>query len=495
MAGYFPPLTPFASFLPTILAVYIIYIGLRLYVTIFLGVSLGQFIMGIRACGSFSWKRVGGAGRVLFGAILWPFLIFDLPLLWQRKTIKELLSFTRLKFEGMVMPVISTVIIVPALIVISLFSPLLENLTLIDGVKVEFSMKKKSKVDNQTNFKSFKSYNSNFFKFAAFSSLGDGRFLLLPSFEVIHKGKVSKVNPFLMIYDRETFQVTEMKITKRINLFDLLSKAKTGNPLFYAKYPQLFKAMGDDQSNFEIQKYQTSFRKKTLLKRGVQSEIEQLIQSSFELSLKNALGHLIANGPFVRGYVIVRNELLSLLDRDSIPEVDLVEIGNYRFLKMNLITKREVEKRVETYIPLGTMNGVVLQMVYPNSLDAKRSRAAFNESFLGMIDWHFDYKDIFDMPTKKDFGPLSIVDYFAQGGLDKKLRLEFEDYIYEFFFVACRESLMKDDTKLQQALLTALNRHHMVALLKKGYYSERFVSFLKTLKIYLKTKNRGYFNY
>ena len=62
----------------SVLLVYGIYIVLRFYTTILFGVSLNQFILGMRGNRGLVWNRIGGAGRVVVEAVLGPFIIFDL---------------------------------------------------------------------------------------------------------------------------------------------------------------------------------------------------------------------------------------------------------------------------------------------------------------------------------------------------------------------------------------------------------------------------------
>ena len=119
------------------LLVYGIYIVLRFYTTILFGVSLNQFILGMRGNRGLVWNRIGGAGRVVVEAVLGPFIIFDLSCWWGRQTLKELLSWTMIIQHPTIYRYISLILYVPFITSLAFLSPLFFNLTIIDGVEIE----------------------------------------------------------------------------------------------------------------------------------------------------------------------------------------------------------------------------------------------------------------------------------------------------------------------------------------------------------------------
>ena len=483
-----------SSYLPTLIFVYVLHIFLRFYATLVFGVSFSQFLMGLRSQERWPWRMFGGGTRVFFEAILGPLLVFDLPLLWGKKSVKETLSFTSVTNQAFFVPLLSSILIIPCFVVVGLFSPLLENLTLLDGIKISFFKEKKEKISNATNFENYQQINSNYFKFTTFTSLKDNRLLLLPSFEVLKMGNQKKVNPYLMVYDLDRKILGSLKLVERFSLLEILAKGKIGNPFFRAKYPRLSLVLDKGADFYQKQEYQNS--KDLLLSAGVREEIGALLQTSFELSIGNVVSHLIENGPFARGYILIRNHLLNKLDRSSVPEVDIVQMGNGRFLRMQQLFD---SRMVENFVPLQTNNSMLLQLEFPAEAEGQKSRLAFKQSFLALTDWYFDYYNVFSSPGVKDFTPLHILDYFADLNLEENKRGAFEDYIYEYLFQLCRNALIAQDEELQQVLLAVLNRYYLVVELQnmrqENFYSKRFVNFLKVLKVYLAARDKGYFNY
>src|SRR5690606_27270404 len=75
---------------------FLLFILFRFISTLILGVSVSELCLSLRSKGNVIWTRIGGALRVLIGAITGPFLVFDAPAVISRRTFKEVLSFTHL---------------------------------------------------------------------------------------------------------------------------------------------------------------------------------------------------------------------------------------------------------------------------------------------------------------------------------------------------------------------------------------------------------------
>ncbi len=473
-----------------LMVVYLLGQFLRFYGTLFLGVSLGQFLMGLRGASSFLWNRVGGVGRVFIETFFGPFLIFDFPLLKGGSSFKEKLSMTRLiEFKEGAFQKLRYLLILPPFIILSFFAPLLQDLTLIDGILVSFSKEKSEKISNKTNFESYKHYPSNRFKLNSFSSLRDGRFLILPSFQVTKKGKTKKMTPYFIIYDTKNSSDGYFKAIGTVPLMGLMSFGKKGNPFFSFKYPELDKALGEKRTLYEKRNYTDQSHKKTLINQLAKAEIKELIQSSFELSYKSLGQHLLNNGPFIRGHVEVRNKLLKLVPKNPIPEVDLIQMGSHKFLrfKQKFLKKRVGQKPyVETLLPITSQNALVYEFGWDKTMRDAFSRKAFRESFFGVVDWYFDYKSVFKFPKNKDdFKSIQILDYFTKNNLSVIEQSLLEKYIDQYYSKVSKMALSKNDDKLKEILISCLNRLFLVGKIKnraQGKFSQEFFKKISYLK-------------
>ncbi|TNF03609.1 MAG: hypothetical protein EP326_02270 [Deltaproteobacteria bacterium] len=459
-------------------------------------------MMGIHADGRFLWKRIGGGGRVVFETFTSPLLVFDLPLFGGNPTLKERLSFTRLVEKPEIWASKGRFVFLPVFLFLAFVAPLLQNLTLIDGLVVSFSTEKKEKIGQNTNFDSFKYHPSNRFKLNSFTSLQNQRFVLLPSFQITKKNNKQRINPFLIIYDTKNGADGEFRITGKVDLLDILDRARKGNPLFKARYKELYQTLNEDRKIYDKKPYRQEYGKKFLISKLVTDEVESLIQSSFELSLSKLPSHVLDNGPFIRGYVDLRNSLLTIPTKGQVPEVDIVKMGSTEFLRFKQVFDNPPEGQrayQETLLPLTTNNALIYTFNWGKGMQDALSRKEFRESFFGVVDWYFDYSDVFTFPeTIEDMKPLHILDFFTKNDLTKKERDRLEEYIYHYYFKLGRDSLQRNDDKLRNFIISSLNRLFLIARLKnskENYYSTNFFNLVTGLKKSLMNKSNQYFNF
>ncbi|MCK5074225.1 MAG: hypothetical protein KAQ98_12415 [Bacteriovoracaceae bacterium] len=493
----------------SVLLVYGIYIVLRFYTTILFGVSLNQFILGMRGNRGLVWNRIGGAGRVVVEAVLGPFIIFDLSCWWGRQTLKELLSWTMIIQHPTIYRYISLILYVPFITSLAFLSPLFFNLTIIDGVEIELLGKYEKKLDNDSDFKSFRHFSTNHFKFQAFSSLKkDGRFILMPNFEIITVGDSKngslkkRIYPNLLVYDRQLSTYGILKITKRFSILDLIRLGAGGNPFFTLKYPALAEILEDKKQKFTIKIYEEKYHANTLFHQKIKNEIRDLIRSSFTLGFGNLVSHVLRNGPFMSGYVASRNNLLKMIPGGQAPLVSFVKMGNYEFIKLRQSFKFSGmfrKNEFETLIPLDTNNVMVFEFNYSDNKKSPKSWEIFQKSFFNSVEWYFDYDDVFQFPSDiNDMEPLHIIDYFVKEKLEEKQRMMLEDFVYHHCFDAAKSAISGNDEELRKILLVLIDRYLEVIRLKNvkegGYYSTRFENVLRDLRSSIDKKDMEFFN-
>ncbi|MDH4466475.1 MAG: FHA domain-containing protein, partial [Bacteriovoracaceae bacterium] len=69
---------------------------IRVISSFIFGVTIGQVLCGVQSEGNIFFKRIFAVVREILGILTGPFLIFDLPALFAKKTIKEILSLSKL---------------------------------------------------------------------------------------------------------------------------------------------------------------------------------------------------------------------------------------------------------------------------------------------------------------------------------------------------------------------------------------------------------------
>lgn len=490
----------FSQGLATFIFVFILYLAFRFYSTLAFGVSFSQYLLGLRGVGDGTWKRLGGGARVILETFLGPLVLGEVSLLFKKVSLKEFLSHTKIISTNSNTALYLGLIWVPMLIVCSTISPLFKGLALMDGVRVS-TLKERINLKSQRSFDGFKNYSSNRFKFEAFSSLDDGRFILLPSFEIVKEGSRKKIKPYLWLYDLKKKRDAFIKIETRFSLMKILDKARLGNPFFDKQFPHLSSALKGKRGDYSKVKYERRFESDTLFNEEVKENISELVKSSLALGSGNIVKHLLSFGPFIRGFVIVRNEILSKSFEGVPPEVDFGKIGSQSFLRFKQLFDEKAffnKRMIETYIPLETNNSVVLRFYWGEDLASALSRKSFKESFLQSMVWYFDYINVFPFPKRADeISTITILDSFTKMDLTKEQRQNLEEAIFSFYFKLGRSSLKLGDSKLQDILFKNLERTFLVAnYINKNtvnYYSEKFLIHLKDLKYSIKSKDVKYF--
>lgn len=106
------------------LEILLAYICFQIVSIILLGLEIPFFLMGIRSEGNFLLVRIKGLLRLLLGYLTLPLIIFDLPILLKKRSLKEVLTFSRLQYKRAGQQYISIMLIVPFFSLILIFLPL-----------------------------------------------------------------------------------------------------------------------------------------------------------------------------------------------------------------------------------------------------------------------------------------------------------------------------------------------------------------------------------
>ena len=486
----------------SVVMIYALYILIRIYTTFILGVSFSQWLLGLRGGKGFIWNRLGGVFRCVLEIGFTPLIIFDLSPLWGTPTLKERLSVTKIIKGWGIYTYAVTPFFLLFIVGLAFVAPLFFNMTIINDFKVIYKEEPGTKkISKDDDFDSYRHFSSNYFKFDAFSSLKDERFILLPNFEIVINGDARKIYPSLLIFDRTHKTFSTLKIAKRISLLKLLAFGKKGNPLFFMKYPVLSKAFKKTEEPFKAKSYDPKYGKNTFFSEKLKYEVKNLLKDSLKINVGNIYEHAFHNGPFINGYVQIKHNISKLIPEGTTPTVTFEKIGNYEFLRFNqtfYFTDGQRQNQFETLIPMDTENALVLEFNYSEQPTSKESLENFKELFWSSIVWYMDYDDIFEFPEMQDeFTPVVIMDYFATrdlGESDKKL---LEDYVVNYFKNLAKNALNWEDAELVKLLEVVLDRFESVIAVKNmkasAYYSEEFTRKMSSIKLALTVGNKEYF--
>lgn len=482
---------PISILVPAVV-LYFIYMHLRFISTLLFGVSIGQYIIGIYAEGSSTWKRIGGSSRVVLEFFFAPFVIFDLPVLFKKRSLKEVLTFTGLVTKKSVTNIVAGALLTLIFIVIALISPLFANLAVFDNIDFNVIKSKQEKLSDKSNFNQYRGYYSNYFHFSFFSSLGEGRYVLVPSYEVMRvDGKIESM-PNMAIYDSKYDSTINFASGGDINLLKVLKKGRSFNPLFYARYPLLAKLVASNKSTRKP--YHPEFGGRTTLDSKVKKEILTLITNSFELKVSTIFDHIISNGPFINGNIAVRNEILSNIQYESTPVIQLKEYGDQTFLSFLEATDGGMNKSL---LSLSSLNPILLKIKV--SSDEKNKDAVlkdFEKFFLGSSSWFFDYDDIFQVPLNSDdFEAFSYVDFWDDAAILGDKRRDIENSFIDYLKKIGKKALLSKSENFKNAVNISFNRLFLIS--KKRWsdklVSDDFASEIKTLTLSFRNKDKNFF--
>ncbi len=434
----------------TLLSVYVIASIIRFYSSLILGVSFFQWFLGLSSNAEGISGRFFSASRIALEFVMLPLGLFLVPLLKNEPTYIERASTALLKkgrgFRGVLGYIARPLVL--SFIFLCVFAPLLRNLAVIEGVNVEFSEIPNVKIKASTDFDKFRFFPSQYFGFITFGDLDADRFILLPQFEVTKESVKTRIRPYLGIFDTKNDSLGYLKKEAKLNWRELVELAKRGNPFFNSSFPFL----AGQISNQEIEE----FNEQSII------EIEELVIAALELSFKNVSNHVKTHGPFLGGYVDLRQALMGLLDKGATPRADTVYLGDRKYLRLRQLFEdvSSIEKKYrETLIPLSVTAGNILKYEWDADLSAAVARRDFSTVFFSQAKWQKVNEGII---KSNDLSPLSLIDYVLKKDLSNESREKIQAYAYKWFFEKSRYALKQNQKKLSIWLSLTMNRIYLV---------------------------------
>lgn len=436
--------------LTSLLAVYVITGLIRFYTTAIFGVSFFQWFIGISNGAEGISGRIAALGRIALEFLLAPTLFVLLPTLNRQPSLIEKISGAYLKrgrgLRGLFGYIARPLVL--AFVFLGFFAPLLRNLAVIEGVHVEFSEIPAPKLEATSDFNKFKFYGSNFFGFTTFSDLDANRFILMPQFEVTKEGNQTRVRPFLGVLDSRGQSVGFLKKEATINWRQLAQIARRGNPFFLSSYPFLAGELADESKN--------------TLSSEAYNDLEELVIAALELSFKNVTAHVLKHGPFLGGYVDLRQALLSLLDTGAIPRADTINLGTRKFLRFRQLFDDvpTVEKKYrEILLPFDQTLGNILRYEWDASIDSAIARRDFAIAFFSQATWDSN-KDL--KFSQRDLSALTLIDFLLVKSLTEEQQQKLHDFTYQWFWEHARRGLNENNETLITWMNVTMARVYLV---------------------------------
>jgi hypothetical protein len=343
-----------------------------LFFSLVMGVSLGSWLAGLRSHHQGWKKNLIGPLREAIGFILWPFLIFDLPALFSRRTAKEVLTGSPLVAIGFPWLLFSHLVSFPLLLVSLVFLPLLKESSFseprpVQHLKIKLPTLHPNMPGTQPPATQPSDINNN------------NPTKLLASYEIIHSQHFN----IQLAYDKQTYlnyprfhwsvqsgqrllgpqldffvaaEPTEkmtLTIGRRFDWTHSLQELVQHNPLLTTHVPKIHSWLTHQLQLKQVELKQrqqklptptaptqaplmtVTFSDKDYLL--MHEELTTLLEDSYKLSWMTSLEHLEKYGPWLRPWVQFRKRLNQDLGlKADAPQSDfsLLTIGKKKFLRV-----------------------------------------------------------------------------------------------------------------------------------------------------------------
>lgn len=403
--------------------------------TLLFGVSISEAALGVRSHGNKIWKRGGGLIRVLIGLITGPFIIFDLPAIVSRRTIKEFITFTHTYVSSKSLTIFGVILYVPLLVAISLLSPLIQGLELPEPILLSEQVSRRVKVDKPeeaTEVVKVKG-SSDFLKMSL--DYDSKSISLIPSFKFSGQGSKLKYRPALVVYQKDLQRSAEIEVFKTFNLKELLGIGMKGNFFLHERYPEIY--------NFVYSSAQVNpaFKAKLDAKSDQKfaQEVMEYTKLCFGLSANNALEVMQTQTPLLKGLMDYRSSLLGLVEYKEFDQVDFFKLGNAYFLRFSYLR----QKPFDLIIPLMKGEGRVLKVEF----DKKESLSVLTNKFYKFsfegVNWYPEQEQTSQGEALK---PLEVLDFFSRLNLKElKIPQDTAQALYGYYYEKSAEVMRGED--------------------------------------------------
>lgn len=360
--------------------IFINFAVLRFVTTLILGVSISEFILGMKSIGNAIWARVGGAMRVLIGLVTGPLIVFDVPALVSRRTFKEFITFTHVSLRGKLAFIALALIYIPTCIALFLISPMFQGLdfpspvNFSDRIPSVQTGKAPQESGEVTPLKSMRSkvlgIDLDVDETQVFSYV-DLRFQT--------EGKKKVATPVISFYFLGSDREAQLSVDKRFDFQELLSIAIKGNYFLHEKYPEMSKFL------YDASNVNKNFSLKMSAREELQftTEMIDLLKVSFDLSVDNFIETMETHTLMLKSLIEFKSSLLALVP-SQFDRVDLVRFGNQISLRFSYMSGK---RPYDLIIPLRKGQGIIYRIAYDKANQLNDLKDSLYKVHLSQIDW------------------------------------------------------------------------------------------------------------
>lgn len=356
-----------------------LWINLRLMWTLVFGISLGYFMAGIRSQDNPVWKRAGGFIREVVGLVTFPLVIFDLPALFSRRTLKEVLTLTTVSTPSKGSVLVSLVLFVPLSLVALTLSPFVTGLDFPEPIQYSELQAHKKRAKNKPVEVVRVEMGSTWF--GANFKVNTAQWWVLPRFTWSQNDGKASLTPSLIFHGQGGASVP-IVLSRRFEWSYLVGPIFSHNIIAHRTYPVTWKMIESTKINADSA---LSYRPTDADKNKFSLEVQDIIRSMFKLTPETLMDHVQTYGPFIKGYLQAREQFLALTEADGQGAWNSITIGKTPVL----IYEKAGARPEEDYIPLVAGPGRLFRVSYSSAKEKKNLGKQVREDILEHVDWQF----------------------------------------------------------------------------------------------------------
>lgn len=418
-------ITVYETEIKEIFYLYVLFGVLRVFGAFTFGVSLGQFVIGMTGQGNLLWQRVGGALREMIGVVTYPFLVFDLSTLFSVRSLKELVTFTKVTTQSTLRTTLLTIIFLPLFVAAVLIAPLFQ------GVEIHATYDIKMEEKGLMASKNYK-YESD--KMNLSMELHN-KFITLPNFKFIKNKSKNFVKRELKFIS----SAGEVVLFSHEKTFDFakLIKIALSKDLFPKKnFPHLYGYIfnvGNSNKNFNA-------TLKDDEKLAIAKDVKSLLKICFALGFDEIIDHVKIHGPFLKGFIDFRDRIDELIDGTP-TNLNIFPVGNNFFITAQIAESNNLRTIMIPIFHEGH--------VYSVTTNKKIKFDALSEHYLSHINWFNVDKKKIKLRHSPNLNVLEVIDYFMDMNLSEKNRMDLNQTLYGHLYEVGKVALDSGNKNLR----------------------------------------------
>ena len=437
------------------LSLIIAYFLFRIFTTFIFGVSFGQYLFGLRSLGGLVRKRLTGTVRASLEPLLSPFLIFDLPCLLKKPTLKEIISRSGVQWDSRISAFLTILILCPLIAIYSFRSEIVgyvpslkeTHVTKIDTTNYTAPAEEKINIDS-----SYFRFNSVFKNYKGY--------WIYPTFKVQRVGRKNLIAPLIYVYHPKSGWEAELSVHKDFKMKGLAQNL--GNTIEWLDE--------NERTIISSDKYFRKLSSQVEVKDRV--SVENFWRRTISLHWKNLFNEFALAKTGIASYYLGKKYFWEYLNIDQ--EMNVERLG-FKNLSMFLISahKQETPMPMKTgfLVPLtgGDMRIYSFNWSKRKSSDMETLRFLYNLFY----EADFNFMNVKSEALAKDLNFLNALDTLAKTKADLKSRTEAGQIVFDYYKLLI-EQVVKEDghRKAKKRLLKELDKIKLAISLTGKQYPE-----------------------